>query len=156
MLAFGVAVESFLPLFAQRLAGPLLLAGGLLVQGLVQRTDPPGWLVPAWAPVLFAAGAGIGLAYPHLSVAVLTGTPDPAEGGRAAAAIATVTSLSVAFGTAVAGILVNLGAASMLDSARYVLFGFAALCATGALTAHRAARRERDDGLSPRGRRQAA
>ncbi|MEU1392723.1 MULTISPECIES: MFS transporter [unclassified Nonomuraea] len=196
VLTFGVAVESFLPLFAQRLAGlpplvagffaaavsfgwsatqigsssvagrrvvrrlrvagPLLLAAGLLVQGLVQRTDPPGWLVLVWVPVLFAAGAGIGLAYPHLSVAVLTSTPDPAEGGRAAAAIATVTSLSIAFGTAVAGILVNLGGASMLDSARYVLFGFAALCATGALTAHRAARRERDDGLSPRGRRQAA
>ncbi|MFI6183142.1 MFS transporter [Nonomuraea sp. NPDC051191] len=183
VLTFGVAVESFLPLFGQRLAGlpplvagffaaavslgwsttqigsssvtgrravrrlrvlgPMLLAAGLLVQGLVQRADTPGWLVLVWVPVLFAAGAGIGLAYPHLSVAVMTSTRDPEEGGRAAAAIATVTSLSIAFGTAVAGILVNLGGASMLDSARYVLFGFAAVCATGALTARAAGRTDR-------------
>ncbi|MFI9592871.1 MFS transporter [Nonomuraea sp. NPDC052265] len=180
VLTFGVAVESFLPLFGQRLAGlpplvagffaaavslgwsttqigsssvtgrravrrlrvlgPMLLAAGLLVQGLVQRADTPGWLVLVWVPVLFAAGAGIGLAYPHLSVAVMTSTRDPEEGGRAAAAIATVTSLSIAFGTALAGILVNLGGSSMLDSARYVLFGFAAVCATGALTAYAADR----------------
>ncbi|MBB5782247.1 hypothetical protein [Nonomuraea jabiensis] len=47
-----------------------------------------------------------------------------------------MTSLSIAFGTAVAGVLVNLGGGSMLDSARYVLFGLALLCASGALTAH--------------------
>ncbi|MFF4418353.1 MFS transporter [Streptosporangium sp. NPDC001559] len=183
LLAFGVAVESFLPLFGQRLgglvpaaagffgaaislgwsaaqivsssavrertvlrsrvAGPLLLASGLLVQGLLQRQDSPVWLVLVWVPVLFVAGAGIGLAYPHLSVAVMSSTRDPEEGGRAAAAIATVTSLSIAFGTAVAGVLVNLGGASVLDSARYMLFGCAAVCAVGAVTAHTAARLSR-------------
>ncbi|MET7335747.1 MFS transporter [Nonomuraea sp. NPDC005650] len=183
LLAFGVAAESFLPLFAQRLAGlapivagffaaavslgwsltqiagasvtggravrrlrvlgPLLLAAGLLVQGLLQRQDPPMWLVAVWVPVLLAAGAGIGLAYPHLSVAAMSSTRDPEEGRRAAAGIATVTSLSIAFGTAVAGVLVNLGGASMLDSARYVLFGLAIFCAIGALTAHAANRTDR-------------
>ncbi|MFD1546227.1 MFS transporter, partial [Nonomuraea guangzhouensis] len=59
------------------------------------------------------------------------------EGGRAPAAIATVTSLSIAFGTAVAGVLVNLGGTSMLDSARYTLFGFAIICALGSVTAAR-------------------
>ncbi|MDF2705474.1 MAG: transport transrane protein [Nonomuraea muscovyensis] len=188
LLAFGVAVESFLPLFGQRLAGlpplvagffaaaislgwsltqigsssmtgehavrrlrvlgPVLLACGLLVQGLLQREDTPIWLVVVWVPVLFAAGSGIGLAYPHLSVAAMSSTSDPEEGGRAAAGIATVTSLSIAFGTAVAGVLVNLGGGSMLDSARYVMFGFTIICAVGALTARAVNRTSRME--SPR------
>ncbi|MDP9869193.1 MULTISPECIES: MFS transporter [Streptosporangium] len=184
LLAFGVAVESFLPLFGQRLAGlppvaagffaaaislgwsltqigsssvtgqravrrlrvlgPVLLALGLVVQGLLQREDTPIWLVLVWVPVLFVAGAGIGLAYPHLSVAAMSSTSDPEEGGRAAAAIATVTSLAIAFGTAVAGVLINLGG-SMLDAARYVLFGLAIICAVGALTAQAANRTDRKE-----------
>lgn len=172
LLAFGVAAESFLPLFGQRLAGlpplvagffaaaislgwsltqilgssvtgqravrglrvlgPVLLAAGLAVQGLVLRENP---LV--WVPVLFLAGAGIGLAYPHLSVAAMSSTTDPEEGGRAAAGIATVTSLSIAYGTAVAGALVNLGGAATLDAARNMFFGLAAICALGALTSRR-------------------
>ncbi|MEU7747633.1 hypothetical protein [Nonomuraea sp. NPDC049158] len=117
----------------------MLLAAGLLLQGLLQRADTPSWLVLVWAPVLFVAGAGIGLAYPHLSVAAMSSTRDPEESGRAAA-IATVTILSIAFGTAVGGVLVNLGGASMLDSARYALFGIAIICAIGALTAYAANR----------------
>ncbi|MBN6054772.1 MFS transporter, partial [Nonomuraea sp. RK-328] len=187
LLAFGVAVESFLPLFGQRLAGlpplvagffaaavslgwsltqigsssvsgeravrrlrvlgPTLLALGLLVQGLLQREDTPIWLVTVWVPVLLVAGSGIGLAYPHLSTAAMSSTRDPEEGQRAAAAIATVTSLSIAFGTAVAGVLLNLGDASTLDSARYVLFGLAAVCAIGTLTARAADRTSRRDPL---------
>lgn len=194
LLACGVAAESFLPLFGQRLAGlaplvagffaaaislgwsltqiagssvtggravrrlrvlgPVLLAAGLLVQGLLQRQETPLWLVAVWVPVLFVAGAGIGLAYPHLSVAAMSRTRDPEEGRQAAAGIATVTSLSIAFGTAVAGALVNLGGGSMLDSARYVLFGLALLCALGALTAHAANRTDpapdREDAPEPR------
>ncbi|MGR6919244.1 MFS transporter [[Actinomadura] parvosata] len=184
LLAFGVAAESFLPLFGQRLAGlpplvagffaaavslgwsvtqiaassvtgrravrrlrvlgPLLLAAGLLLQGLLQRTEAPVWLVLVWVPVLFAAGAGIGLAYPHLSVAAMASTRDPEEGGRAAAGVATVTSLAIAFGTAVAGMLINLGG-STLDAARYMLVGLATICAIGALTARAANRTSRTD-----------
>ncbi len=180
LLAFGVAVEAFVPLFGQELgglpplaagffgaavslgwsvtqigsssavreatvrrlcaAGPVLLSLGFLVQGLLQRDDAPGWLVLVWAPVLFVAGAGIGVAYPHLSVAAMASTRDPAEGGQAAAAIATVTTMSTAFGTAVAGVLVNLGDGAMLESARYVLFGFAIICAIGIATARGAIR----------------
>ncbi|MEV5497966.1 hypothetical protein AB0M50_21470 [Nonomuraea fuscirosea] len=51
-----------------------------------------------------------------------------------------MTSLSIAFGTATAGALVNLGGSSMLDAARYVLFGFAIICSIGALTARAAGR----------------
>ncbi|MFI6502840.1 MFS transporter [Nonomuraea typhae] len=178
LLAFGVAVESFVPLFGQRLGGlppiaagflgaaislgwsatqvvsssavkeatvrrlrvlgPLVLAAGFLVLGLLQRQEAPLWLVLAWALTMIAAGSGVGLAYPHLAVAAMTSTRDPEEGRRAAAAIATVTSLSIAFGTAVAGVLVNLGGSAMLDAARHTMFGFAVICAIGALTARRA------------------
>ncbi|MYT31327.1 MFS transporter [Streptomyces sp. SID8354] len=179
-LAAGVAVETFLPLFGQRLgglppiaagffgaalslgwsasqiasssarrerttrwlrvAGPGLLATGLAVLALMQRRDAPQPLVLAWLPVLLLAGAGIGLAMPHLSVAAMTGAPDKEEGEKAAAAIATVLTLSIACGAAVSGLLVNLGGASMVASARYLLLGFAVISALGTLTALRANR----------------
>ncbi|MEV4566812.1 hypothetical protein AB0K12_23850 [Nonomuraea sp. NPDC049419] len=87
---------------------------------------------------MFAAGAGIGPAYPHLSVRAMSSTQNPEKGGRAAAGIATVTSLAIAFGTAVAGMLMNLGGDSMLDAARYMLFGLGLICAIDTLTAHAA------------------
>lgn len=64
----------------------------------------------------------------------MASTSDPEEGRQAAAAIATVTTMSTAFGTAVAGVLVNLGGATV-DSARYLMFGFAIICAIGIATA---------------------
>ncbi|AGM07524.1 MFS transporter [Amycolatopsis keratiniphila] len=174
VLASGVAVETFLPLFGQRLgglppaaagffaaalslgwsvsqlvsasagktrrlvfAGPACLAIGFAVLGLLQTEQPPLPVVLAWLPVLFFGGTGIGLAMPHLSVAAMTSAPD-GEGGQAAAAIATVLTMSTAFGAAVAGLLVNLGGASVVMSARWLLFGFAAISALGLLTARRA------------------
>ncbi|MFJ5677544.1 MFS transporter [Streptomyces sp. NPDC093097] len=179
-LAAGVAVETFLPLFGQRLgglppvaagffgaalslgwsasqvvsssarrqrtvrrlrvAGPGLLAVGLAVLAVLQRRDAPLLLVLAWLPVLLLAGAGIGLAMPHLSVAAMAGASDEEEGEKAAASIATVLTMSTAFGAAVAGLLVNLGRPSMVASARCLLLGFAALCALGMLTALRSDR----------------
>ncbi|MCF3145913.1 MFS transporter [Streptomyces platensis] len=183
LLSFGVAVESFVPLFGQRLAGlpplaagffgaavslgwsltqiagssavrertvrrlrttgPVLLALGFLVQGLLQREHASIWWVVIWVPVLCVAGSGIGLAYPHLSVAAMSAATDPGEGRQAAAAIATVTTMSTAFGTAVAGVLVSLGGPSTLGSARWLLFGFAVLCAVGIFTARAADRPSR-------------
>ncbi|RSN25908.1 MFS transporter [Amycolatopsis sp. WAC 04169] len=174
VLASGVAVETFLPLFGQRLgglppaaagffaaalslgwsvsqlvsasagktrrlvfAGPACLAIGFAVLGLLQTEQPPLPVVLAWLPVLSFGGTGIGLAMPHLSVAAMTSAPD-GEGGQAAAAIATVLTMSTAFGAAVAGLLVNLGGASVVMSARWLLFGFAAISALGLLTARRA------------------
>ncbi|MFI7121062.1 MFS transporter [Amycolatopsis sp. NPDC049868] len=174
VLASGVAVETFLPLFGQRLgglppaaagffaaalslgwsvsqlvsasagrtrrlvlAGPACLAIGFAVLGLLQTEQPPLPVVLAWLPVLFFGGTGIGIAMPHLSVAAMTSAPD-GEGGQAAAAIATVLTMSTAFGAAVAGLLVNLGGASVVTSARWLLFGFAAISALGLLTARRA------------------
>ncbi|MEO3888425.1 hypothetical protein [Nonomuraea sp. B5E05] len=56
-----------------------------------------------------------------------------------------MTSLAIAFGTAVAGMLINLGGDSTLDAARYTLFGLGIICASGALTAHAANRTSRTD-----------
>ncbi|UMO99436.1 MFS transporter [Amycolatopsis sp. EV170708-02-1] len=174
VLASGVAVETFLPLFGQRsgglppaaagffaaalslgwsvsqlvsasagkprrlvLAGPACLAIGFAVLGLLQTDRPPLPVVLAWLPVLFFGGTGIGIAMPHLTVSAMTSAPD-GEGGQAAAAIATVLTMSTAFGAAVAGLLVNLGGASVVTSARWLLFGFAAISALGLLTARRA------------------
>ncbi|MEU4849963.1 MFS transporter [Streptomyces gilvosporeus] len=177
-LAAGVAVETFLPLFGQRLgglppvaagffgaalslgwslsqvasssarrqrtvrrlrvAGPGLLAAGFAVLALLQRSDAPLPLVIAWLPVLLLAGTGIGVAMPHLSVAAMSSTSNKEEGEKAAAAVATVLTMSTAFGAAVAGLLVNLGGPSTLTSARYLLLGFTAVSALGVLTALRA------------------
>jgi hypothetical protein len=46
-----------------RVLGPALLTAGLAVQSLLQREDSPVLALIVWMPVLFAAGAGIGLAY---------------------------------------------------------------------------------------------
>jgi predicted MFS family arabinose efflux permease len=165
-LASGVAVETFLPLFGQRLGGlPPSVAGffaaalsfgwsaSQIVSSSARRertvrlltVGGPALLAAGFAvlammlhlPVLIVAGAGIGVAMPHLSVAAMTGD----EGEKAAAGIATVLTMSTAFGAAVAGLLVNLGAPAMVTSARYLLVGFAVVSACGVLTALRARER---------------
>lgn len=180
LLASGVAVEAFLPLFSQRLgglppiaagffgaalslgwsasqivsssarrgrtlrrlrvAGPGLLAAGLAVLALLQHRDASLLGVVTWLPVLLLGGTGIGLAMPHLSVAAMASTADKQEGEKAAAAIATVLTMSTAFGAAFAGLLVNVGGPSLVSSARWLLFGFAAVSALGVPTALRANR----------------
>ncbi|WP_369199678.1 MFS transporter [Streptomyces sp. PU-14G] len=177
LLASGVAVETFLPLFGQRLgglpplaagffgaalslgwsltqvvsssahrprtvrllrvAGPGLLAAGLAVLAALQQRDVSLPVVLGWLPVLLIAGAGIGMAMPHLSVAAMTSTTDKQEGEKAAAAIATVLTMATAFGAALAGLLVNVGGPSLVSSARWLLLGFASLSALGMLTALR-------------------
>ncbi|UKD54563.1 MFS transporter [Amycolatopsis sp. FU40] len=161
-LAAGVSVEAFLPLFSQHLgglppaaagffsaalsfgwsagqivsssarrvrllclAGPTLLAAAFVVLALLQRENAS---VLAWLAVLLAGGTGIGIAMPHLSVAAM------ASGQQAAAAIATVLTMATAFGASIAGLLVNLGAPSMVTSARYLLIGFAVVAAAGVFT----------------------
>jgi MFS family permease len=178
VLASGVAVETFLPLFGQRLgglppivagffgaalslgwavsqiasssarrhgtirmlqvAGPGVLATGFAGLALLQREDASLYVIAVWLFLLLVGGAGIGLAMPHLSVAAMTSSSDPDEGRKAAASIATVLTMSTALGAALAGLLVNLGAPSMVASARCLLAGFAVVAAVGVLTALRA------------------
>lgn len=104
-----------------RVAGPLLLTIGFLGLALLQRSQVSLPMVLAWLPLLFLAGAGIGIAWPHLSVAAMTSAPDPKEGQKGAAAIATILTMSTAFGAAIAGLVVNLGGSSLVNSAQYLL-----------------------------------
>jgi hypothetical protein len=120
-----------------RIVGPLVLAAGLAVTAAFQQENAGPGVVVVWALGLVVAGAGIGIAFPHQVVAVMGSTPDEDEAGRATAGINTVELMALSFGSAVGGVLVNLGAPSMLDSARYLLYGFAAIALLGGLFAHR-------------------
>ncbi|QBJ97430.1 MFS transporter [Rhodococcus sp. ABRD24] len=115
--------------------GPVLLTAGLIVYGLLQADGAGAALVIAWAVVLFVAGVGIGIAFPHLSVAALRSTTDEAEGNKAAAALNTTQLIAYSVTSALTGTLVTMGGASLLDSARYMAFGVAIITALGVVTA---------------------
>ncbi|WP_211239722.1 MFS transporter [Jiangella gansuensis] len=157
ILAIGTVSEAFTPLFGQRLAGLEPLVAGflgaavslwwsvtMLASSGAERAETVLRMRIAGPAVLAlglaVAGAGIGLAFPHVVVAVMGSTPDPVEAGKASAGVNTVELIGLAFGSAVGGLLVNLGAPSMLTSARYLLFGLAATALVGVVVAARAAR----------------
>ncbi|MFJ8624435.1 MFS transporter [Kitasatospora sp. NPDC093550] len=138
---FSVGIESARGRARAVRTAPLVLVGGLLVYGLLQTGDASGARVALWALALFVAGTGIGLAFPHLSVAAMRSSSDPAEGGKAAAAINTTQLIAFSVTSALAGTLVNLGTDSPVDSARYMTFGIAGITVLGVATAALTARR---------------
>ncbi|MFH9351045.1 hypothetical protein [Kitasatospora sp. NPDC017646] len=66
---------------------------------------------------------------------------DPAEGGKAAAAINTTQLVSFSVTSALAGTLVNLGTGGPVEAVRYMTFGIAAITVLGVGTAALTARR---------------
>ena len=120
--------------------GPVLLGSGLAVYAATQAELPGGVVLAVWALALFAAGAGIGMAFPHLTVAAMRSGTGDEEGAKASAGINTVFILASAFSAAVAGVLVNLGEPSLIRSAQYLLFTFAAVALLGAVPARMASR----------------
>ncbi|MEV6908127.1 MFS transporter [Amycolatopsis sp. NPDC051071] len=116
-------------------AGPLALAAGLVGYGALQHTMPTGVVVAAWFAVLLVAGSGIGMAFPHLTVAALGATDDEEEAAKAAAGINTVLLIATAFSAATAGVLVNLGAPDTVASAHLLVFGFAVAAVLGVFPA---------------------
>ncbi|ONI81276.1 MFS transporter [Actinosynnema sp. ALI-1.44] len=120
-----------------RIGGPAILAAGLIVAGVFQQHDAGPWLVVVWFVALAVAGAGIGIAFPHQLVAVMGSTKDPVEAGKASAGINTVELIGLSFGSALGGLLVNLGAPSMQRSAQFLLFGLAAIAVIGVFAARR-------------------
>ena len=137
-MVFSANASASRTLLRLRVLGPFVLAVGLAVTGLFQWEGAGPLTVVVWFAGLVLAGAGIGIAFPHLLVAAMSSSPDKAEAGKAAAGANTVELLAVAFSSALGGVLVNLGAPDMADSARYLLFGFAAIALVGCLTARRA------------------
>ncbi|MFE5703980.1 MFS transporter [Rhodococcus koreensis] len=122
------------------ITGPLVLAAGLLLTAALWRDDAGLAVVILWAVTLAAAGAGIGLAFPHLMVAAMQSTDDAHEGAKAAAGLNTVELIAMAVGSAVAGVLVNLGAPSTLTSAQLLFLGLGVIATAGVFTAYRATR----------------
>ncbi|MFC7545342.1 MFS transporter [Plantactinospora sp. GCM10030261] len=123
-----------------RVLGPAVLAVGLAVTGLGQREDAGALTIATWFIGLIVAGVGIGIAFPHLIVATMSVSGDSVAGGKAAAGANTVELVALSLSSALGGVLVNLGAPSMVRSAQFVLVGFAVLAVLGCLTVRRANR----------------
>jgi MFS family permease len=127
----------------QRLAGPIMLGTGLAVYGLMQVDDPGPLRVVGWFAVLFVAGAGIGMAFAHWVPAAMRISVDPVEANKASAGVNTAQLIANAFGSALAGLLVQLGGPGVVGSARVLSLGYAGLCVIGVLVTVAAIRAER-------------
>lgn len=121
-------------------AAPLVMATSLALAGLVHVNSARLGGIVLWGLALLGIGAGIGVAWPHLSAWVMARVDDPAEGGAAAAAITTVQLISGAFGAGLAGVVVNVIDGGRIVSVRWAFVVFAVLAATGVLATYRASR----------------
>lgn len=94
-------------------AGPLLsLCAMLTLAGILPWAGPTAWLpLASICGALVAGGVGVGLAYPALAARVLHAAP-PEEADSAASSIMTVQLCATAFGSALAGLVVNLAGGS--------------------------------------------
>lgn len=119
------------------IAGPIVLGLGLAITAVGQRSSAGGWSVTVWVVALLIAGAGIGMAWPHLATGAMSSVTDPGEGDKASAAINTVQLVANAFGAALTGVAVNLGEPDPVLSAHYLYGGFALLAVLGIATAIR-------------------
>jgi MFS family permease len=124
-------------------AAPLVMAVGLTLAAATQIDNAPVGCVVLWALALTITGAGIGAGWPHLSAWAMQCVDDAKEASAAAAAINTVQLIAGAFGAGLAGVVVNSAQGGVVVAARWLFAVFAALGAAGALTAHRATRRQR-------------
>jgi MFS family permease len=120
---------------------PLVMASGLALGALTQFADASLGLVAVWAVALLITGAGVGIAWPHLSAWAMCCVDDPAEGPAAAAAINTVQLICGAFGAGLAGVAVNLTDTGDATPARWLFAVFAALAAVGVVASTRSGRR---------------
>ncbi|ODQ86349.1 MFS transporter [Mycolicibacterium holsaticum] len=119
---------------------PLVMAIGLAVTAATVSDDASAARVAVWAFALFVTGAGVGLAWPHLSAWAMSRVDDPAEGPAAAAAINTVQLISGAFGAGLAGVVVNVTETGGATPARWLFAAFAALAAIGVVASVRSGR----------------
>lgn len=110
---------------------PATVALGLVVAGASQRAGAGAAEIGMWAVGFAIAGAGIGMAWPHLATAAMSAVPDPEQGAAAAAAISTVQLVAGALGAGLAGMLVNLGGESDTRAAQFLYLGLSALAAAG-------------------------
>lgn len=121
-------------------AAPAVMAAGLALAAVTMRDDAPPTVIAVWAVALIVTGAGVGVAWPHLSAWAMSRVDDPAEGPTAAAAINTVQLISGAFGAGLAGVLVNMTDSGGATPARWLLAVFAGLAALGLVASARSGR----------------
>lgn len=119
---------------------PLVMAAGLTVAALAQRDGASPGVVVVWAVALVITGAGIGMAWPHLSAWAMGSVDDPAEQAVAAAAINTVQLMCGAFGAGLAGVMVNLHDRADAAAGRWMFGLFAVLAAVGCIASYRSGR----------------
>lgn len=120
---------------------PLVMAVGLAVAALTQNDHASTPLVLVWAAALALTGAGIGMAWPHLSAwAMGSVVDDPPQQAVAAAAISTVQLMCGAFGAGLAGVVVNLRDTPDVTSSRWMFGLFAVLAAVGVMASTRSGR----------------
>jgi MFS family permease len=120
---------------------PLVMAAGLALAAFTQTDRAPGGVVIIWALALAITGAGIGMAWPHLSAwAMGSVVDDPAQQAVAAAAINSVQLMCGAFGAGLAGVVVNLRAAPDAAASSLMFGAFAVLAAVGCVASYRSGR----------------
>ena len=120
---------------------PLVMATGLTIAAVSQNDGASMGYVVVWALALVITGAGIGIAWPHLSAwAMGSVVDDPAEQAVAAAAINTVQLMCGAFGAGLAGVVVNLRDSVDATAGRWMFGLFAVFAAVGVVASYRAGR----------------
>ncbi len=120
---------------------PLVMAMGLAIAALTQSDHASTQLVLVWAAALALTGAGIGMAWPHLSAwAMGSVVDDPPQQAVAAAAISTVQLMCGAFGAGLAGVVVNLRDVPDVSSSRWMFGSFAIVAAVGVVASVRSGR----------------
>jgi len=120
---------------------PLVMATGLAIAAASQKNAASTAYVLIWVLALVITGAGIGVAWPHLSAwAMGAVVDDPAQQAVAAAAINTVQLMCGAFGAGLAGVMVNLRGAADATAGRWMFAVFAAFAAVGVVASYRAGR----------------
>ncbi|WP_030143234.1 MFS transporter, partial [Mycetocola saprophilus] len=125
-----------------RTIAPFITVAGLAGFALVSGTlDGVGVLI-GWIVTLALVGIGVGIGFPHLSVAAMSSVEGEEEQAAAASGVSTVQLLSNAIVTALAGILLGTSVAG-LTSAQVVSGGLAILVAVSIPAALLVARRLR-------------
>jgi MFS family permease len=126
--------------------GPVVVVAGFGVLAVTQHADAAPGTVLVWVVALVAAGAGVGMAWPHMSAAAMApgsddAAPDPVpddrEGERASAAITMIQMLAFAIGASYSGVAVALGT-DPVTSARLLYGGLGVIAVLGAVTGVRA------------------
>jgi len=120
--------------------GPVVSALALAGLAATQHLTGPGAVI-GWAVLLIAAGAGIGLAFPQLTVAAMHSGLDDQDTGKAAAAIPLVGMIGQSLAAALAGLGMNRALPAMADAGRNVYLVLLVFALVGVVTAVMAVRR---------------